>query len=342
MPTRAAAAPAAAAPTPAAAVAKKARTNAAMGAEARALCKRRTDAHAAAMWAHENKVGSRKTQRAMHAVTPSKPAAPGPDEPRCNFADYRITENGGSRTEGLRSSPCFHCKKAYFHHVCCAAAGCEEDARALCAACLGVPVFSPSPRADRVAKRKRAAELAKTPDGMASGSLQAERAKVKALRAALEEREAEDDAPFDPVAAGLLMPDAVTRPDKPQGKAAGKRRLSDLHGSVTMRDVAGEARRRREEAEAAEEKKQEKKRRQEEKKEVEKREADEREAAFARCERGCVCGVMPCPWLGWKRCPTCGPKRGLCRVRACAAARAPPLLGYNPPAEAPEGAEGAA
>lgn len=171
----------------------------------------------------------------MHAATP---AAAGPEEPHCNFADCPVTANGGSRTAGLRSDPCFRCKKAYFHHACCAAAGCEEDTRALCAACLGVPVFSPSPRAspraDRAAKRKRAADLAKTPDGFVSGTIEAERAKVKALRAALEEREAQDDAPFDPVTAGILVPAAVARPDKPQGKAAGKRRLSDLHGSVTM------------------------------------------------------------------------------------------------------------
>ena len=33
------------------------------------------------------------------------------------------------------------------------------------------------------------------------------------------------------------------------------------------------------------------------------------------------------PWAGWKRCPACGPKKGLCKVRACAAARRPLLLG---------------
>jgi hypothetical protein len=214
--------------------------------------------------------------------------------------------------------------------------------------CCGVAVFSPpshgvspSPRANRMAKRARAADLAKTPDGMVSGSLEAERAKVKALRAALEEREAEDDAPFDPVKAGILVPDVITRDEKPQGKPTGKRRLSDLHGSVTMRDVAGEARRRREEAEEAERKKEEKKREAEEKRAAEKRAAQEREAAFAQCEHGCACGVVPCPWLGWKRCPTCGPKKGLCRVRACSAARQPLLLGFNGVVEAPEVPEGA-
>ena len=38
------------------------------------------------------------------------------------------------------------------------------------------------------------------------------------------------------------------------------------------------------------------------------------------------------------RCPTCGPKKGLCKVRACAAARRPLLLGYNPAVGAQDGA----
>jgi hypothetical protein len=57
---------------------------------------------------------------------------------------------------------------------------------------------------------------------------------------------------------------------------------------------------------------------------------EERAAAFARCEAACSCGVVPCPWASWKRCPTCGPKKGLCKVRVCVAARKPLLLGYNP------------
>ena len=45
---------------------------------------------------------------------------------------------------------------------------------------------------------------------------------------------------------------------------------------------------------------------------------------------------------GWKRCPTCGPKKGLCKVRACKAAREPLMLGYNPAVEGQEGGEVAA
>lgn len=47
--------------------------------------------------------------------------------------------------------------------------------------------------------------------------------------------------------------------------------------------------------------------------------------AFEPCEFEfeCVCGSPPfaCPILKGKRCPTCGPSPGLCKVRACGAAR---------------------
>ena len=48
-----------------------------------------------------------------------------------------------------------------------------------------------------------------------------------------------------------------------------------------------------------------------------------RAAALSMCEFACNCGVIPCPWSGWKRCPNkCGRKRaGLCKVRECVAAR---------------------
>jgi hypothetical protein len=189
--------------------------------------------------------------------------------------------------------------------------------------------------------RKRAADLAKTPDGMVSGSLESEKAKVARLVEHAQELEAMVDAPFDQKAAGVLVPSVVTRPDKPAGGRSGRKRLSDLHGSVTMQDVGGEAEKRRLEDEAKEAATKEKKRLALEKKEAEKKDAEERATAFARCEAVCVCGVVPCPWKCWKRCPMCGPKKGLCKVRACAAARKPLLLGYNPAVGAQEGATGA-
>ena len=74
-----------------------------------------------------------------------------------------------------------------------------------------------------------------------------------------------------------------------------------------------------------------------EKKEAEAASASERDAAFARCELACVCEVIPCPYAKWKRCPACGPKSSLCKVRVCVAARKPLLLGYMPVVEMLEG-----
>ena len=70
-----------------------------------------------------------------------------------------------------------------------------------------------------------------------------------------------------------------------------------------MRNLGGEAEKRRLEDEAKEEAAKEKKRMALEKKDAEQKEAEERVAAFARCEAVCVCGVVPCPFAGWKRCP---------------------------------------
>ena len=122
------------------------------------------------------------------------------------------------------------------------------------------------------------------------------------------------------------------RPDK-QGPNPKRQRLSSMHGSVTMRDV-GVAAERRKEAEAAAAAKEEKARakadQKAEAKATEDAEAARLVAAFEVCEHGCACGVVPCPMAKWKRCPACGPKSSLCKVRACVAARKPLLLAYNP------------
>ena len=154
----------------------------------------------------------------------------------------------------------------------------------------GTPGAAGSPHATR----KRAADLAKTPDGMVSGSLESERAKVQRLLAHAEELEAELDMPFNPTTGGVLVPTAVTRPDKAAARR-GRKRLSDLHGSVTMRDVGGEAEKRRLEDEAKEEAAKEKKRQAAEKKEEASRTAALAISGFERCEHGCACGVVPCP-----------------------------------------------
>jgi hypothetical protein len=178
--------------------------------------------------------------------------------------------------------------------------------------------------------RKRTADVARTPEGMESGSVEAERAKAKALLSLCEALEAEHDAPLDLGAAGILVPDVTTRPDK---EGANKRqRLSSMHGSVTMRNVGDEAAARREEAAAAAAAKEEKARARVEAKAAGVQEADALIAAFEACEHGCVCEVAPCMMAKWKRCPACGPKRSVCKARACVAARQPLLLGYNPAA----------
>ena len=151
--------------------------------------------------------------------------------------------------------------------------------------------------------------------------------------------EAAEEAQFDSTAAGVLVPTAVTRPDK-HGAAPKRRRLSDLHGSVTMRNVGGVAAERREEDKAEATRKEQKKVQALEEKKAAARAVVERDAAFALCEAKCVCGVIPCPHGpgGSGARPSCGPKKGLCKARACAAARQPLLLGYNPAAEAVAGA----
>jgi hypothetical protein len=150
----------------------------------------------------------------------------------------------------------------------------------------------PSPQASR----KRAADLAKTPEGMVSGSLESERPKVQRLLQHAQELEAELEAPFDPEKAGMLVPDVITRPDKPA--RGGRKRFSALHGSVTMQALGDVAEQRRKEDEAVEEAKAAKKRQALEEKEAEQLVLEQCIAAFELCEAECTCGVVPCPWAG--------------------------------------------
>ena len=195
-------------------------------------------------------------------------------------------------------------------------------------AALGSPTTAPT--ASPLATRKRAADLAKTPEGMVSGSLESEKAKVQRLLAHAQALEAREEAQFDPVAAGLLVPDVVVRPDKPGPN--GRKRLTAMHGSVTMQAVGDEAELREREAQEQAEAVLARKQQAADRKEAGVHAARERDEKFALCEVTCVCGVVPCLWVGWKRCLVCGPKKGLCKVRVCAAARRPLMLGYTPPA----------
>ena len=137
--------------------------------------------------------------------------------------------------------------------------------------------------------RKRAADLAMTPEGMVSGSLESERAKVQRLLGHAQELEAMVDAPFDPTAAGILVPDVVTRPDK-EGGGGARKRLTAMHGSVTMQGVGEEAEQREREATEQAAAAKAKKLQAAEKKEVAAAAILERDAEFALCEVACACG----------------------------------------------------
>eukprot|EP00966_Prymnesium_polylepis_P296448 6848618-Prymnesium_polylepis.1 len=177
-----------------------------------------------------------------------------------------------------------------------------------------------------------------TLEGVVSGSWESEKAKVQRLLEHAQELEAMVEAEWDPTAAGVLVPDVVQRPDK-EGPVGGRKRLTAMHGSVTMQGVGEEAEQREREATEQATAAQAKKLQAAEKKEAAAAEAAERGAAFALCEVACACGVTPCPYGKCKRCPVCGPKNGFCKVRACAAARKPLLLGHTPPVGLLEGPE---
>jgi hypothetical protein len=124
--------------------------------------------------------------------------------------------------------------------------------------------------------------------------------------------------------AGVLVPTHATIVRRaPRTKS----RLSDKHGSMTMQDVKGDKNKRKaqdgEKAAAAAGKRQ---RAADAKAEVA-RDKEARDAAFAICEVECACGMHDPVPVGRVK---CGPKKGLCKVRECSAARNPLLLGFNP------------
>ena len=136
-------------------------------------------------------------------------------------------------------------------------------------------------------------------------------------------------ARYDPSKAGLLVPDVVVQPERAANK---RQRLSDRSGSMTMQQIK-EVRRERdaqekEEADRIAAGKAERER----KKAVKMTAAMEAQQGFEACEVVCVCGIVPCPYAKWKRCPQCGPKSGVCKVRVCVEKRKPLLLTMEPAA----------
>lgn len=191
----------------------------------------------------------------------------------------------------------------------------REQATGLAAAAAAAP----SPSASRCA-----VDVAKTPEGMQSGSAEALAAQRAALLDYAQRLESQRDAPFDP--APLLAPEKVS---KPQG---GRRqsKLSDKHGSHSLLDLRADKRQRLEEEKAAQERTAASKRQKQADKEKAAQEKAATEEAFSRCEQQCTCGETPCPWQKWKR-----SKRGLCKVRACREARQPLLLTHDPALDGP-------
>jgi hypothetical protein len=179
------------------------------------------------------------------------------------------------------------------------------------------------------------AEAARTPEGVRTGSLAAMQAKVEALKVLAQKYKEKSEAAFDPVEAGMLRPVSAVdgaapsrvpddEAEEEDGAPARKRsRLSDMHGSFTLREMRAMKERRKEAVEGAAQEKAQRKQAAADKKAQDEAEAAGRIQAFEQCERECACGAPPCacPFAKWKRCPTCGPKPGLCKARACVAAR---------------------
>lgn len=179
--------------------------------------------------------------------------------------------------------------------------------------------------------RKRSIDdLTATPEGIESGSAASLEHKLKKLKEYTKQLEEEVEKPYDAVRGGLLVPEKVAPPERRTTKS----RLSDMSGSVTMRDILNEKERRKAEEEAAEQAATARREENAKKKAL----ADEQKqamlAAFERCEFQCNCGLVPCPYAKWKRCPQCGPKNHACRVRLCIEKRMPLALTYVPPPEA--------
>jgi hypothetical protein len=170
---------------------------------------------------------------------------------------------------------------------------------------------------------------AKTPPGLRGGSLLAEQAKVKELLAAGHNLAGRLEREYDPIKGGQLFmvpafPAAAANPSGDAAVSAASRarsRLSSSSGSFTLQGLLVDKRGRDAEAEAEADRLKRKKEEREERARDRLAEADELEFTFALCEASCGCDVTPCPMAKWKRCATCGPKRGVCKVRAYVEAR---------------------
>ena len=186
--------------------------------------------------------------------------------------------------------------------------------------------------------QRSAATVGSTPPGVDRHSAGAWKAKFEQMRKHAEELEKHAEelesklaAQFNPLTTGLLEPDVVV---KAPVRSKTRSKLSDMHGSFSMQDVSGEKQKRIAEDASATAEAAAKRQKAAEKKDESARARAEVVAGFEGCELACVCPSQPCVWSGWKRCPACGPKKGVCKVRVCVAARRPLALTYVP-AEGP-------
>lgn len=87
-----------------------------------------------------------------------------------------------------------------------------------------------------IVRKRSIDEVTATPEGVVSGSSEAMELKLKALKEYAKQLEDEIDKPYDALRGGLLVPEKVAPPERRTTKS----RLSDMSGSVTMRDILGE------------------------------------------------------------------------------------------------------
>jgi hypothetical protein len=156
-------------------------------------------------------------------------------------------------------------------------------------------------------------DAAATPPGMVSGTPEALQAQLQRVTELAEYLQEKVKAGYDPVAAGLLQPERI----KPPERRGTHSRLSDKPGSFTLRNMAGDKREREEDAERHRAEVEQRKQAMASRMQQQRAAAAEQLQLFEACESACVCGIDPCPFLRWRRCPQCGPKPSVCKVRAC-------------------------
>ena len=140
-------------------------------------------------------------------------------------------------------------------------------------------------------------------------------------------------APFDPVAAGIMVP----RSAEVKKRTRDKSRIDESEGGdATLRGLAAKAREKQIAKEQAAAAIQQKKDEREAKRAQLELEAEERRQLYLNCKPKCTCGLDPCPMAGLVLCGTCGDiKKNVCRKAACVAAAAPLALTMAPEAAQP-------